>query len=197
MILALDSSAGTSAAVVSADGKTLAEASSDNPRGHSEVVGDLISRVLGGAGITAAECEAVVMGVGPGPFTGLRVGMAAAQAVAWAHSLPLWPVVSLDAGAYGKTGRVLVWSDQKRRERAWAAYSVADSLPIADALPVLHQADDFGVVEASHSDCEIVELTAVSAADLARIAIHRRAGGHDMVGPQALYLREPDVTLSP
>jgi tRNA threonylcarbamoyl adenosine modification protein YeaZ len=124
MILAIDSSTGTSAALVSADGLTMAEASSDNPRGHAEVVGELIAQVFSDANISAGDLDAVVMGVGPGPYTGLRVGMAAAQAVAWANQIPLWPVVSLDAAAYGREGRVLVWSDQKRRERAWAVYSL-------------------------------------------------------------------------
>ena len=195
MILAIDSSLGTAAAVVSPDGKTLAEASSDNPRGHAEVVGELIARVLSDAGVKAADCQAVVMGVGPGPFTGLRVGMAAAQAVAWAHQLPLWPVVSMDAAACGASGDVLVWSDQKRRERAWAAYSQEDGLPIARALPVLHPADDFAAVEAAHPGCEVVEVSSVSAVDLARVAQLRVGRGLPLVEPRALYLRDPDVTL--
>jgi tRNA threonylcarbamoyladenosine biosynthesis protein TsaB len=197
MILAIDSSTGTSAAVVSAEGLTMAEASSDNPRGHAEVVGDLIAQVVAEAGISSSDLQAVVMGVGPGPFTGLRVGMAAAQAVAWAHQIPLWPVVSLDAAAYGREGRVLVWSDQKRRERAWAVYSLEDGLPISDHLPVLHSAEEFSEVENAHPDCDVMEVTRVSAADLARVAVGRQARGLDLVAPQPLYLRAPDVTLSP
>jgi tRNA threonylcarbamoyladenosine biosynthesis protein TsaB len=197
MILAIDSSSGTSVAVVSAEGLTMSEASSDNPRGHAEVVGDLIAQVLADADISSNDLQAVVMGVGPGPFTGLRVGMAAAQAVAWALQIPLWPVVSLDAAAYGRERRVLVWSDQKRGERAWAAYSLDDGLPISDHLPVLHPAESFGEVEGSHSDCDVMEVTRIKAADLARVAIGRRSRGLDLVGPGALYLRAPDVTLSP
>jgi tRNA threonylcarbamoyladenosine biosynthesis protein TsaB len=197
MILAIDSSTGTSAALVSADGLTMAEASSDNPRGHAEVVGELIAQVFQDAGISAGDLDAVVMGVGPGPYTGLRVGMAAAQAVAWANQIPLWPVVSLDAAAYGREGRVLVWSDQKRRERAWAVYSLQDGLPVSDKLPVLHPAETFSEVEAAHPDCDVMEATSVKAADLARVAIERLARGLDLVGPQAMYLRAPDVTLAP
>jgi tRNA threonylcarbamoyladenosine biosynthesis protein TsaB len=197
MILAIDSSSGTSAAIVSAEGLTMAEASSDNPRGHAEVVGELIAQVLADANLSPADLQAVVMGVGPGPFTGLRVGMAAAQAVAWAHQIPLWPVVSMDAAAYGREGRVLVWSDQKRRERAWAVYSLEDGLPISDHLPVLHAADDFSQVEDAHPGCDVMEATSVKAADLARVAIGRQARGLGLVSPQALYLRAPDVTLSP
>jgi tRNA threonylcarbamoyladenosine biosynthesis protein TsaB len=197
MILAIDSSTGTSAAIVSAEGLTLAEASSDNPRGHAEVVGDLIAQVLGDANISSSDLRAVVMGVGPGPFTGLRVGMAAAHAVAWANQIPLWPVVSVDAAAYGREGRVLVWSDQKRSERAWAVYSLQDGLPVSDQLPVLHAADKFSEVENAHPDCDVMEVTSVKAADLARVAIGRLARGLGLVAPQALYLRAPDVTLAP
>lgn len=195
MILAIDSSSGTSAAIVSSEGLTMAEASSDNPRGHAEVVGDLIAQVLADADISPVDLQAVVMGVGPGPFTGLRVGMAAAQAVAWAHQIPLWPVVSMDAAAYGREGRVLVWSDQKRRERAWAVYSLEDGLPISDQLPVLHPADEFSDVVEAYPGCDVMEAVSVKAADLARVAIGRQARGLDLVSSQALYLRAPDVTL--
>jgi len=197
MILAIDCATGTSAAIVSPQGVTLWEGSSDNPRGHSEVVGQLILDALSGAGLSAYGLEAVVMGVGPGPFTGLRVGMAAAAAVAWGQSIPLWPVVSMDAGAYGKTGRVLVWSDQKRRERAWVVYSVDNGLPLAYAPPALCDVATFSEILSRHGDCEVVELTAVAAADLARVALGRTLRGLELAGPEPLYLRAPDVTPRP
>jgi tRNA threonylcarbamoyl adenosine modification protein YeaZ len=197
MILAIDSSTGTSVALVSAEGLTMSEASSDNPRGHAEVIGNLMGQVLDESGVARQDLQAVVMGVGPGPFTGLRVGMAAARAVAWANQIPLWPVVSLDAAAYGREGRVLIWSDQKRRERAWAVYSLEDGVPVSHKLPVLHPADEFSEVVTAHPDCDVMEARSVKAADLARVAIGRQARGLSLVGPQALYLRAPDVTLAP
>lgn len=197
MILAIDSSSGTSAAVVSPGGVTIAEANSDNPRGHAEVVGDLIAGVLTAAGVEPEQLDAVVMGVGPGPFTGLRVGMAAAQGFAWARALPVWPVVSLDARAYGLSGRVLVWSDQKRHERAWVVYSVEGGLPVADGLPVLHAAENFFEIEQRFPGCEVVEARTVKAADLARVAIERNRLGLELVPWDAQYLRAPDVTLKP
>jgi len=195
VILAIDSSAGTSVALVSRDGMTLAEASSDNPRGHAEVVGNLIDQVFADSSSKISDIEAVVMGVGPGPFTGLRVGMAAAQAVAWGQSVPVWPVVSMDSAVYGRSGRFVVWSDQKRRERAWALYEVENGLPIARQSPTLCLVTEFSDIEAEHSDCEVVEQSSVSAADLARVAIERQRRGLDLASPQAMYLRPPDVTL--
>ena len=196
MILAIDSSAGTSVALVDASGKTLSSHHSDNPRGHAEVIGDLITAVLRDGGIEAADLHQVVMGVGPGPFTGLRVGMAAAQAVAWPHSLPVWPVVSMDGAAWGMSGDVLAWSDQKRGERAWLHYRLEDNLPLASGLPQLHRASDFSDVEASFPNAQVIEASPVDAADLARVALERKKRGLELVGAEALYLRAPDVTLS-
>lgn len=195
MILAVDSSAGTSVALVSMQGVTIHEASSDNPRGHAEVIGTLIDEVLVEGGIVSADLEAVVMGVGPGPFTGLRVGMAAASAVSWGNQIPLWPVVSMDAAVYGRTGRFLVWSDQKRKERAYALYDVSDGLPLAANLPALHPAADFADIVNRTPGVEVVEQSSVSAADLARVALERRRRGLELPTPAALYLRPPDVTL--
>jgi len=196
VILAIDSSAGTSVALVDSSGNTLSTDHSDNPRGHAEVIGNLITGAFRDGGITAADLDQVVMGVGPGPFTGLRVGMAAAQAVAWVHSLPLWPVVSMDAAAWGQPSDVVVWSDQKRGERAWLAYRMEGSLPLADGLPQLHRASDFSEVEARFPDALIIEAPPVDAADLARVAVARKNLGLEFVGADALYLRAPDVTLS-
>jgi tRNA threonylcarbamoyladenosine biosynthesis protein TsaB len=195
MILAIDSSAGTSVALVSMEGVTRHEASSDNPRGHAEVVGNLIDEVLESAGVTPADLTAVVMGVGPGPFTGLRVGMAAASAVSWAREIPLWPVVSMDAAVYGRSGRFLVWSDQKRKERAFVVYDVSDGLPIAVSPPALHPVADFAEIERRNPGVEVVEQGSVSAADLVRVALERRNRGLDLSAPHPLYLRPPDVTL--
>lgn len=113
VILAIDTSLGTAVAAIESDGVVLAEASSPNPLGHAEVIGDLLRDVLHharsdaplgtpGAGASAAASAtvtAVAAGMGPGPFTGLRVGIAAARTFALAREVPLIPVVSHDAAA--------------------------------------------------------------------------------------------------
>lgn len=99
MILGIDTSIGTAVAVVDLDGTVRAEATSADPRGHAEVIGDLIARALTEAGAASADITHVAAGMGPGPFTGLRVGIAAARAFAIGRGIPVVPIVSHDAAA--------------------------------------------------------------------------------------------------
>ena len=99
MLLAIDTSAGTAVAVVADDGRVLAERSTGDTRRHAEVIGPFLDEVLHAPGVSAAALTGVVTGIGPGPYTGLRVGIAAARAVAFARGIPLLPVPSHDAVA--------------------------------------------------------------------------------------------------
>ena len=97
MLLAIDTSAGTSVAVVDRDAGVLAERSSPDTRGHAEVVGRFIRECLDESGVAVTALSGVAVGMGPGPFTGLRVGIAAARAFAFGAGKPVVPVVSHDA----------------------------------------------------------------------------------------------------
>ncbi|MCJ0700428.1 tRNA (adenosine(37)-N6)-threonylcarbamoyltransferase complex dimerization subunit type 1 TsaB, partial [Frigoribacterium faeni] len=88
MILAIDTSAGTTVAVVDRDRGVLAERTESDTRRHAEVVGSLIESALAGAGVAPADLSAVVAGVGPGPYTGLRVGIVAARVFAFGVGRP-------------------------------------------------------------------------------------------------------------
>ena len=107
MILAIDTSLGTSAALVDAEGTVFGEAWSDDPLAHAEVIGRLLQEVLA----TGPAPTHVAAGMGPGPFTGLRIGITAARTFAQARALPLVPVASHDAMALerlaGAPGRAL------------------------------------------------------------------------------------------
>ena len=133
------------------DIETLAVRVTDNPRAHAEVLTPQILECLSSTGHTPADLDAVVVGVGPGPFTGLRVGMATAAAFGDALGVPVHGVCSLDAiaadvhgtgggGAYPVAsgdgadpvaagdgadgdGDLLVVTDARRREVYWARYS--------------------------------------------------------------------------
>ena len=99
MILGIDTSLGTAVAVVEPDGVVRSQLESADPRGHAEVIGTLIERALAEASLRPSDILHVAAGMGPGPFTGLRVGIAAARAFALGRGIPVVPVVSHDAVA--------------------------------------------------------------------------------------------------
>lgn len=106
---------------------TLATRVTEDARAHAELLTPHILECLTEAGLTAAELDAVVVGVGPGPFTGLRVGMATGAAFADAIGVPVHGVCSLDglaarARAAGVTGELVVVTDARRREAYHARY---------------------------------------------------------------------------
>ncbi|WP_319445777.1 MULTISPECIES: tRNA (adenosine(37)-N6)-threonylcarbamoyltransferase complex dimerization subunit type 1 TsaB [unclassified Mycobacterium] len=91
-------------------------------RAHAEQLTPNVLGAMADAGLTMGELSAVVIGCGPGPFTGLRVGMATAAAYGHALGIPVHGVCSLDAIGGDTTGEVLVVTDARRREVYWARY---------------------------------------------------------------------------
>jgi tRNA threonylcarbamoyl adenosine modification protein YeaZ len=102
--------------------ETLAERVTVDARAHAEQLTPNVLGAVADAGITVADLDAVVVGCGPGPFTGLRVGMASAAAFAHALGVPVHGVCSLDAIGIHTDGDVLVVTDARRREVYWAHY---------------------------------------------------------------------------
>ena len=85
--------------------------------GHSQLLLPMIQRVLDRAGMTLADIEAIACGVGPGGFTGVRIGVSTAQALAMARGLPVYPVSSLQAlAATVPQPQVLAALDARRGE---------------------------------------------------------------------------------
>ncbi len=101
---------------------TLAERVTIDPRAHAEQLTPNVLGALSDAGLTVADLGGVVVGCGPGPFTGLRVGMASAAAFGHALGVPVYGVCSLDAIGVRTSGEVLVVTDARRREVYWARY---------------------------------------------------------------------------
>jgi tRNA threonylcarbamoyl adenosine modification protein YeaZ len=100
----------------------LAERVTIDARAHAERITPNVLAALADAGLTMADLHAVVVGCGPGPFTGLRVGMATAAAYGHALGIPVHGVCSLDAIGVQTSGEVLVVTDARRREVYWARY---------------------------------------------------------------------------
>jgi tRNA threonylcarbamoyl adenosine modification protein YeaZ len=198
VLLAIDTSAGTSVAVVDRDAGILSELNESDTRSHAEVIGILIQAALRDAGVTVTDLSGVAVGMGPGPFTGLRVGIAAARAFAFGAGKPVVPVVSHDAVAFGRTGPTLVVTDARRREVYWSTYSGSDAegLPVRAAGPGLTPPDGLASAVPNFPEYERVDAAVVSAASLGLVAellyLHHRP----FAGNEALYLRSPDVTLS-
>jgi tRNA threonylcarbamoyl adenosine modification protein YeaZ len=91
-------------------------------RAHGELLAPNLDAALRAAGAKPRDLAAVVAGVGPGPFTGLRVGLVTAAALADTLDLPGYAVSTLDAIGWSVPGRVLVATDARRREVYWAVY---------------------------------------------------------------------------
>ena len=196
MLLAIDTSAGTAVAVVDLAGGILAEASSADTRLHAEVIGSLITEVMGGIEVTSLS--GVAVGMGPGPFTGLRVGIAAANAFAQGAGRPVVRVGSHDAiaaGYYaaGGDGPLLVVTDARRRELYWSTYSGAgaEGIPVLEDGPSLAKPDDLPNLPGYHR----LDAAEVPAGALGMLAETMFAEGRNFLGPAPLYLRSPDVTM--
>lgn len=129
--LVLDTSVGTMVGIVK-DGEVLAEQTLLDGRHHAELLAVLLERAAAEANLPAKLAEAgfdrIIVGTGPGPFTGLRAGLVTAQALGFALQIPVLGVCTLEV--LGRAGldqvttdaRVLVVTDAKRKEVYWALY---------------------------------------------------------------------------
>ena len=126
IVLAIDTATpAVTAGVVRRDSdglELLAQRVTVDARAHAEALTPNVLGALADSGCSMADLQAVVVGSGPGPFTGLRVGMATAAAFGHALGIPVHGVCSLDGIGVGTTGDVLVLTDARRREVYWARY---------------------------------------------------------------------------
>lgn len=125
IVLAIDTATSDLVAgLVEVGGQRSVIAESVTPtRAHNERLVPTVSRLVADAGLSFSDIGAIVAGCGPGPFTGLRVGMATASAFGQALGVPVYGVVTHDAVAQGVDAPVLVVTDARRREVYWAKYS--------------------------------------------------------------------------
>lgn len=211
LVLALDtSSAAISAGLarVAADSVTmLAERTLVGPGQHAEILAPTVVEILDETGITPAELGAVVAGDGPGPFTGLRVGLASAAAYADMLAIPAYGVCSLDGIAGPLLGDVagplLVAADARRREVYWAVYDGDRRAGPAVDNPARVAQADTGAVAMAGAGAQLYaavlglplleqpypEPAALVARAAGRI---RSAAPGEILQPR--YLRHPDVT---
>lgn len=192
-LLAIDTALGTSVAL--GMNGVIYEASSDDPMRHAEAIGGLLAQVLERAACDPATIDGVVAGVGPGPFTGLRVGIAAAHAFARGRELPVLPLQGHEAVALAMLewgaapGELRVVQDARRRELFLTAYGPLDwaGLPVRTEGPSLEQR----AVHAPRAGDVWPER--IPAARLVQLAARRLAVSRSFEEDRAVYLRVPDV----
>jgi tRNA threonylcarbamoyladenosine biosynthesis protein TsaB len=179
------------------------ELRSDRPMKHGEQLAPLIEQALRQAGITRQDLTAIGVGVGPGPFTGLRVGLMTARTLAYVLEIPVYGVCSLDVLAVEAVdtgavtaGEFLVATDARRKEVYVARYDERGTRltgPVVDK-PAALATDGPVVGEGAALYPEAFPHgtgpAAPSAGWLARVVTDRRA---ELLDPEPLYLRRPDA----
>ena len=207
VVLGIDTS-GVVCAGVAVDGAVVASGVVPDTRAHAEQLMPLIQRVIAEAGLTLAEVDKIAVGVGPGPFTGLRVGVVAAITLGEALGVPVRGVCSLDVlarqamdeeavessgSAVGDpsvepvetTASFLVATDARRKEWYWASYQ-ADGRraagPFVGSPESLPELPRVGPVTERPIDLDAGVLAVI-------------AGDLPDAGLEPLYLRRPDAEV--
>ena len=185
--------------------RVVSEAYAADGRRHGELLAPMIAQVLADAGASRADLTAVAVGVGPGPYTGLRVGVVTARVLGAVLGIPVYGVCTLDviAAAAPRGREFLVATDARRKEVYWARYDAAGerlegpavgsaaSIPGAAGLAV---AGDEGRLYPE----AFGEVTGPAYPD-ARTLCALAAGSRDgqaavpLLAPEPLYLRRPDA----
>ena len=201
-ILAIDTSAGTSVALVE-NGKLLAEHNVADTMKHAELIGTAIADVLSRARVKPNQLIAVVAGRGPAPFTGLRVGIAAATMFAAGAGLKLYGAVSLDAIALealpgksvSKNEPLLVTADARRKEVYWALYSGLNEHGVPERIdgPGVMKPDELEEHLTNRNVHPTRTDVSISAANLALLVEAELRSGTASEDVTALYLRPADA----
>ena len=203
LVLALDTAtpavtAGVLRLPVAGPPELLASRVTRGARAHGELLTPSVRAVLAEAGVRTVDLDAVVCGAGPGPFTGLRVGMVTAAALADGLGVPVHPVCSLDAIAHEAGGPVLVATDARRREVYWARYDAAGAR--VEGPHVQHPASVplAGVHRAAGTAAPLLSVPAVvpehpGPVGLVAVAAGALRSGAAPAPFAPLYLRRPDA----
>ena len=196
VLLAIDTSAGTAVAVL-VDGVVASKSYDANSMQHAEQIGIQIQPVLKAANKKSSEVTAVAVGVGPGPFTGLRVGIAAAKMFAEGVSVPIYGVGSLDAIAFANSldQPTLVLTDARRSEVFFGLYQGKTQAGVPKTLlgPGVKKQAELEVQLQAAGYKYLLANTQVSAANLGLLGLAQLAEGSANASVVANYLRAPDA----
>ncbi len=221
-VLAVDTATPAASVALAEDRSVLASAQRVDRTGHAAFVVSAVDFCFDQAGWAPDDLDAVIVDVGPGLYTGIRVGLATAQGLAAAIGVPLVPASSLDALAFrAATGHRRIWSvvDVRRGEVAASAYRPVPGGVVRDSRAELYDLDAFrAILESDPADILVVGDVPVLGTGFLR-GLHRvktgrprypsanaliDVGWQEIDRDQAphpddirpLYLRQPDVTLN-
>ncbi len=205
MLLAFDTATPLVTVALHDGERVVVEHSSEVPMKHGEHLAPLIARSMEDAGIVRQDLTAVAVGVGPGPFTGLRVGIVTARTLGFVLEIPVHGVCSLDAiavevvGTAATPGSFLVATDARRKEVYLASYDtdgrrlegpvvarpaeVAAAVPVAGAGPSLYPGD-------------FPHPIAPDRPSAGWLATGVMAELVELLDPEPLYLRRPDAVAA-
>ncbi|GGU09301.1 tRNA (adenosine(37)-N6)-threonylcarbamoyltransferase complex dimerization subunit type 1 TsaB [Nocardioides albus] len=208
MLLAFDTATPQVTVALHDGDDVVAEMVSDRAMKHGEQLAPLISEVLTAAGIVRQDLTAIAVGAGPGPFTGLRVGLVTARTLGFALEIPVYAACSLDVLAVEAVssgvvstssttdGSFFVATDARRKEVYLASYGpdgarlegpvVARPAEVATSVPVVGE----GALLYPDAFPSPLGPQRPSAGWLARAVAEERI---ELMDPEPLYLRRPDA----
>lgn len=199
MLLAFDTATPHVTVALHDGDAVVASFESEEAMRHGEMLAPGIEQVLADAGARTTDLTAIAVGVGPGPFTGLRVGLVTARTLAYAMDIPVHGVCSLDilAAAAIDAGleEFVVATDARRKEIYLATYAggrrvsgpeVVKPVDARNDLPVVGRG---GTLYAEYFP-QVLWPEHPSAQVLCDIVVHER---FDLLAPDPLYLRRPDA----
>lgn len=217
LVLAFDTATPAVTAAVHDGRGVLAESTTIDARRHGELLVPTIREVLKEAAVSLGDVTTVVAGTGPGPYTGLRVGLMTAQALATSLGVPAYGVCTLDALAYGSglAEPFLVATDARRKEVFWGHYEnsgtrlsgpsvdrpqdLPEGLPLVGAGARLY-AEVLGASRLADAPDHPFAgaLAALAAGQLGGPDVREvvESGTHPVLSlPRPIYLRRPDAQV--
>lgn len=214
-ILAFDTALAACSAAVAVAGSIVASRSETLYRGHAERIVPMIQEVTNEAGIEIPALDLIAVTVGPGTFTGVRIGLAAARAMALPGATPVLGLGTLEAVAYANPGDgpLFVALDARRGEVYCQVFSAPDHAlgdaralaPETAAALANKEAASPGRVVGSGTELVLPHLPgwrdargadeAGLAASMTMLAASRAEQAQAGAPPSPVYLRAPDAQL--
>jgi tRNA threonylcarbamoyl adenosine modification protein YeaZ len=225
LLLAFDTSTPAVTVALHDGQRVLAETVTVDARRHGELLAPSIAKVIADAGAEPGDLTAIVTGVGPGPYTGLRVGVVTARVFGRTLGVPVYGVCTLDvlaraAGPAAAGREFLAVTDARRKELYWARYDGPGSriagpavgrpadIPDGAVLPVAGQAvalypDELGEpIWREHPSAAVLAELAAERLSVPGTGVGEPAAdlgapgtGHVLLPPEPLYLRRPDARV--